>query len=144
MKKTTKTTKRKSNKPPIKKKGSGHLATTAKKNAMIAALTKSLGIISAACKQVNIARITHYEWMKTDEKYRQAVEEINESAVDFAEGKLLHKINTGDTIATIFYLKTKGKSRGYIEKTEVDNNLKTTQPIIIDWSGNDRNEAESN
>ena len=29
-------------------------------------------------------------------------------------------MNDGNTSATIFYLKTKGKKRGYIEKSELD------------------------
>jgi len=33
-----------------------------KKQAMIEALTDSLGVVTIACKKVGIARNTHYEW----------------------------------------------------------------------------------
>jgi hypothetical protein len=90
-----------------------------KKKAMIEALTKSLGIVTLACKEVDIARQTHYRWMQEDEKYKQDVEDVADIALDFAESKLHKQIDKEDTTATIFYLKTKGKKRGYIERQEI-------------------------
>ena len=87
---------------------------------MLKALEKNLGVVTSSAKQVKIDRTTHYVWMKDDPAYKEAVEELNDVALDFAEGKLHVKIKKGDTIATIFYLKTKGKKRGYIERTETD------------------------
>lgn len=89
-----------------------------KKDQMLEALQKHLGIVSTACKAVGISRVTHYRYMK-DPEYKVAVEQITEEAVDFAESHLLKKISEGDTTATIFYLKTKGKSRGYVERQEM-------------------------
>lgn len=90
------------------------------KRAMVAALEKSLGIVTTAVRTVGIARSTHYDWMQDDAEYRAAVEGISDIALDFAETKLHKQIEKGDTTATIFYLKTKGKKRGYIERTEHD------------------------
>jgi hypothetical protein len=88
------------------------------KKAMIEALEKSLGIVTTACKIVKIERNTHYRWIREDEDYKAAVIGIEDMAIDFAESKLHNQISKGDTTATIFYLKTKGKKRGYIERTE--------------------------
>lgn len=88
------------------------------KKAMIEALIKSLGVVTTAAKIAKIDRSTHYEWIKTDPEYKAAVDSIEDIAIDFAESKLHKRIEDGDTTATIFYLKTKGKKRGYVERTE--------------------------
>jgi hypothetical protein len=90
------------------------------KKAMIEALEKSLGIVTAACKSVGIGRTTHYMWMDQDPEYKRAVEEISDVALDFAETHLHKQIKEGSSTSTIFYLKTKGKKRGYIERQEID------------------------
>jgi hypothetical protein len=91
------------------------------KTAMLEALEKSLGVVTSACKAVGIARQTHYEWYKEDEDYRSSVDSISDIAIDFAETQLHSQIKKGSTAATIFYLKTKGKGRGYVERQEVHN-----------------------
>ena len=40
-------------------------------------------------------------------------------ALDFAESQLHKQIQNGEVSSTIFYLKTKGKKRGYIERQEI-------------------------
>ena len=91
-----------------------------KKRAMIEALEKSLGVVTTACERVGINRTTHYDWLKKDEDYARAVEEIDNVTLDFAESQLYKQIKDGNTTATIFLLKTRGKSRGYIERQEID------------------------
>jgi len=100
---------------------------------MIAALTKSLGIVTTACKSVGIDRSLHYRWMNEDPEYKTSVEDISDIALDFAESKLHTLIDKGDTSANIFYMKTKGKRRGYIERSEVDHtvNIPNLPDIII-------------
>lgn len=97
-------------------------ATDTRKVAMLKALEKSLGVVTTAAKQVGLDRTTHYEWMRTDDDYRAAVESVEDIALDFAETKLHNMINNEDTAATIFYLKTKGKKRGYVERQEFTGN----------------------
>jgi hypothetical protein len=93
------------------------------KRAMIAALEKSLGIVTTACKTLNISRETHYRWLREDPEYKQAVEELQEVAIDFAESSLHKRINEGSDACIIFFLKTKGKKRGYVQEQSQDNNL---------------------
>ena len=100
------------------------------KKAMIEALEKSLGVVTTACKTVGISRQTHYEWLKEDEQYRKAVEDISDVALDFAESQLHKQIQNGEVSSTIFYLKTKGKKRGYIERHEVEN----SGGLTITWN----------
>ena len=93
------------------------------KKQMVEALEKSLGIVTSACKNVGIARETHYKWLRVDIKYKEEVESIEGIALDFAESQLHQQIKRGEVSSTIFYLKTKGKHRGYIEKTEQELNI---------------------
>lgn len=91
------------------------------KKGMIEALEKTLGIVSTACKMVGIARWTHYRWMEEDAEYKKQCADIDNMTLDFAESQLHKQIAEGNTSATIFFLKTKGKKRGYIERVELDN-----------------------
>jgi hypothetical protein len=108
-------------------------ATETRKKAMIQALEKSLGVVTTAARQVGIERTTHYVWMKEDEEYKEAVQSIEDIALDFVETKLHTLIQNEDTAATIFYLKTKGKKRGYIERQELTG---TEGAPIIHIAGN--------
>ena len=94
--------------------------TDTKKAAMLEALEKSLGIVSTACKMVDISRQTHYAWLKADEEYKKAVDSIQDGVLDFAESHLYKLVKEGNPAATIFFLKTKGKKRGYIERQEIE------------------------
>ena len=93
--------------------------TDTTKKAMLVALERGLGVVTTACKSVGISRETHYKWLKTDEDYKTKVEELANVALDFAETQLHQQIRGGNPTATIFYLKTKGKSRGYVERQEI-------------------------
>lgn len=101
----------------------GKTKTDAHKKAMLEALEKSLGVVTQAAKLAGISRMQHYEWMKEDENYKASVESISDIAIDFAESQLHKQIASGEVSSTIFFLKTKGKKRGYIERTETDVNL---------------------
>ena len=103
---------------------------------MIQALAQTYGRVTDAAKIVDIDRTTHYRWLKEDEEYKAAVESVGEVALDFVEGKLFELIEgaerevmteagpmmvkeTPNPTACIFYLKTKGKKRGYVERQEI-------------------------
>lgn len=96
--------------------------TIKKKEAMLEALKSSLGIVSKACQNTGVSRQTHYNWLKSDEKYKSDVDDICEIALDFAESQLHQLITDLNANAIFYYLNNKGKSRGYsripIENTE--------------------------
>lgn len=94
--------------------------TDTQKNAMLQALQSSLGVVSTACKNVGISRQTHYEWMKEDIDYASSVKDLENVTLDFAESKLHELIFEGNVASVIFFLKTKGKARGYVERSEID------------------------
>jgi len=89
------------------------------KKKLVKALEKSLGVVTTACKNVDVARSTFYDWYNDDEAFRKEVDSIGDIAIDFAERQLHKQIQGGNPTSTIFYLKTKGKKRGYVERQEI-------------------------
>jgi len=90
----------------------------ATKKDFLEAYELSLANISSACKRLAISRQTYYNWLE-DSDFALAVSNIQEGLLDFAESMLLKKIKDGGTTELIFFLKTKGKARGYVERQEI-------------------------
>jgi hypothetical protein len=118
------------------------------KKRMLDALKLSAGRVSDAAEIIGIARQTHYKWMDADPEYKQAVADVDESMIDWVESKLFQLIDgptrevmTEEGIqqmkdaptpsAVIFYLKTKGKKRGYVERQEISGPDEGPVQIII-------------
>lgn len=106
--------------------------TVTKKQAMIDALTVSLGVVTTASRNADVSTTQHYKWMQDDPEYRKKVEEVAEVAKDFVESQLYSQIQDGSTTATIFYMKCKMRDRGYIEKQDID--LSLNRPDLSDLS----------
>jgi hypothetical protein len=83
------------------------------------ALRNAGGIFSGAAQQLNCAPNTIANYVRASASLRDLLEELQEQHLDLAETKLIKLILDGDKTAIIFYLKTKGKSRGYSDRTEV-------------------------
>jgi len=100
-----------------------------RKKDLLDALERSLGIVSTACEKVGVDRKTHYNWLKDDPEYKEAVRAIEERTIDFAESHLHALIKDKNPAATIFFLKTKGKTRGYVERQEIE----VSEPRPLSW-----------
>jgi len=85
---------------------------------IIVALKETKGLLTLAARKAGVSYPTVNRYANDFPSVREAVLEAKESMVDFAEGKLFEKISKGDTASIIFYLKTQGKKRGYIERQE--------------------------
>ena len=111
----------------------GRETTKQRKERTLQALRKTLGVVSSACEKSGVNRRTFYLWYNKDEKFRDEVDEITEIALDFAESKLFNQIQENNLTAIIFYLKCKGKKRGYIEKQEIEVDTKkiASIPIVV-------------
>ena len=81
--------------------------------------------ISATCKKIGISRRTYYKWCENNPEFKNLVNDELESLIDLAETKLQQNIMEGKEQSIFFFLKTKGKSRGYVET--VDNNVTLNQ-----------------
>lgn len=103
------------------------------KEAFLSILQKKNYNVSKACKAFGIDRGRYYVWLK-EKWFAQAIEYLHEEDLDDSEEtlRLLRKgvpkkddkgnitgwIIKPEITATIFHLKTKGKSRGYVERNE--------------------------
>ena len=105
--------------------------TSLKKETFLKILHEKLGHISNSCDAANISRATYYKWLKDDDEFKVNIEAAGEGLVDHVEHQLLQKINKGDTTAIIFFLKTKGKDRGYSERQEFEI-IKPIEDITFD------------
>ncbi len=74
--------------------------------------------VSATCTALNISRTMWYRWREKHPNLDALLKESEEALIDFAESKLMENIQNGDNTSLIFFLKTKGKNRGYVETVE--------------------------
>jgi len=79
------------------------------------ALIKNGGFISRAAKKLNVTPQAIYKRVKNNKRLQEVKRNVEESNLDLAEDQLLKKIKDGNLGAICFYLKCKGKNRGYIE-----------------------------
>ena len=84
------------------------------------ALEKAGGFLSVASKSLGCTRRTIYNYLERYPNLKELCDDIREQYLDLGEAELLKKIKKGSTPELIFFLKTKGKSRGYVEKQELD------------------------
>lgn len=89
------------------------------KKTAIEALYANKGNVSIACAAAGIGRTQFYQWKKEDPDFSHTVDNVSDFCIDHVEHQLHKNIDAGDTTAMIFYLKTIGKKRGYIERSEV-------------------------
>lgn len=103
------------------------------KEAFIIAYKENYGNITIACHASGVGRGMYKSWCDNDKEFRTRLAEIEpeEIMLDFGEHKLMERIAKGDTLATMFLLKTKGKRRGYIEKQEVAHEGDVVKQITI-------------
>ena len=80
---------------------------------------KTYGNVSLTCEHHKISRDSFYKWKKRYPWFEEQVENNNEASVDYVESKLMQNIGKNKEASIFFYLKTKGKHRGYIERTEM-------------------------
>lgn len=89
------------------------------KKRVIEAMDKNLGVVTLACRATGISRKTYYSWYNSDKAFKESCDAVNDVALDFAESQLFKCIKDGSVASIIFYLKTKGKKRGFVERQEI-------------------------
>lgn len=112
------------------------------------------GILSDIAANFKVARNTVYAWCRDDPNFAQTLEDSRERFVDLAESNLrklvagVPAIETDENgekrfagwierpseTAIIFTLKTRGKKRGYVERSEVEADVSMKGSVDIkEW-----------
>jgi hypothetical protein len=93
-----------------------------------AALTEHHGLLGPAADflsktvseqtgvKFSITRKSLAKRIEGNKRLAQLLENVRECVIDNAESELFRQIRSGNTTATIFFLKCRGRSRGYIER----------------------------
>ena len=125
-----KTTKKKTQvkKKPIKRGLAGRSSHSIKKD-LLQALESTMGVVTTACKIAKVDRRSYYRYLQNDKKFAEDVADIQNIALDFGESKLYKAIGQDNLTAIIFYLKTKGRERGFSENIMVSQSIKSVGHI---------------
>jgi AcrR family transcriptional regulator len=94
------------------------------------------GNLSMVARKLGVSRTTLYRFLSDKPTVRLALEEAREKMIDNVESKLYSKALAGDTTAMIFFLKTQGKQRGYIERQEVTGADGDAVKIVVEYANN--------
>lgn len=84
------------------------------------AIPGSAGIKTLIAARAGCSRQTLDAWLQRHSELRDAYREECQSGVDRVESALLKRVDAGDTTAIIFYLKCKGRDRGFNEHLQID------------------------
>lgn len=93
------------------------------------ALKQSRGFISTTAKKLGCSHQTVKNYLTRYKSLQSIANEENEKLLDIAENKLFEQIKEGNITGIIFYLKTKGKHRGYVER--IDANFQGTMGLTL-------------
>lgn len=103
-----------------------------------AAIKKALilahGNVAHAARSLGMDRGSVWRRMRGDEAMNQIVFDARESVADNAESALGVAVLRGEAWAVCFSLKCLGKDRGYVERGEINHNLRVTNSSAEDMT----------
>ena len=94
------------------------------------------GIISEIARKVGCDWITAKKYVTKYPTIAQAYMNECESVLDMAESNVIGLMEKSDAGMLKYYLSTKGKKRGYVERTEVTG--KDGGSVVISWDETDK------
>lgn len=86
---------------------------------IIEALRASGGVVTLAADKCGVVRQTMAKWIANNKSLRAACDEITEEMVDIAEAQMIGLVRAGDRESVKFFLRCKGKGRGWNDRIEV-------------------------
>jgi hypothetical protein len=116
------------------------------KAAHVAALIQEMnGNLTAVARRLGCSRKRLYRFIEQHPTLQDELTNARESMLDNAESVLYRKVLSGeDTTALIFFLKTQGYKRGYVEKHEHTGPDGSELKVQLRWSENDSDQEQTN
>lgn len=106
---------------------------------MLEAIKNTQGLISKIQKRLEAATGEHWNWetvknyIEKWESCQEAVKAEKEAMLDLAENNVFKELISGDIHTSKWYLKMKGKERGYVETQEIQ--MSNQDPLNINLTG---------
>lgn len=86
---------------------------------VISLIRQHSGNVAACARALGISRPSLYNYINEKPTVKQALDESRETMLDNVESALYRAALAGEAWAVCFFLKTQGKSRGYVERSEI-------------------------
>lgn len=84
------------------------------------AIRAASGILAVAAHKLGASRDLVHRYVNDYPAVKAAYEDANETNIDVAEGKLIEQVRKGDKDQIRFFLRTKGRTRGYGDRLTLD------------------------
>jgi len=105
---------------------------TVKKTDVEKAIKDSMGLVTVAARRLGISRSRFYQLKEKWPEMDEWITEEREALLDLTESKLIKNVTAGREASIFFTLKTLGKHRGFIERSEITG--KDGEPIKLSLS----------
>jgi len=104
-------------------------------------LTNAALNISVGCEKFGICRMTYYRWLE-DERFAQAIKDIKDERIDYAESKLMINISKEKESSIFYFLNNQGRHRGYGDKLEISHSgaSPTLVELVKEWQDEKKQE----
>ena len=106
------------------------MSTPISTDRIIEALRETNGLISLAAKRIPCSHSTIYTRAKKVKRVQEVIDECRGELVDYGELALRRAVVNGEPWAVGLVLKTLGRDRGYVERTELEH---SGTLMVVDW-----------
>ena len=90
------------------------------KKQLIEAMKKFHGIVTKSCEAVGISKNQFYQYYNNDSNFKAEIDSMEDINLDTVEDKLFQNIMDRDKASIFFYLKYKGRKRGYVDSQDLN------------------------
>lgn len=111
------------------------------------AISGSHGVQSIIAKKCGVSRsaLTQFLQKQKTNELKNKIEEEKEIVLDIGELELMKLVNEGQFQAIKYLLSTKGKHRGYVERTEVQHSTdEEIKEHLQEWFGTKKEKSSTN